>query len=231
MSRFNLLSVDSLMSAATWAVALAGIALGGVLIRDMLPRKAEPAPVPRSIANWAQVSGAGNRIGPGASTMQIVIFSDYQCPSCAVVHAELVQFQNRFANDVSIIYRHFPLEAIHPFARDAALTAECAASQDRFESYSTALFQVQDSIGIKPWFAFASEAGVPDGRAFAQCVAQQQGKSRVAADIAAGQSVSLDATPTLIVNGTLYPSPLSTVELEALLTTLSVESKSIAARP
>lgn len=122
-----------------------------------------------------------------------------------------------YPNRLSIRFRHFPLDNIHAFATEAAIAAECAGEQERFESFHDNLFARQDSLGVKSWAAYAKLAGVPDTVTFNECRRSGKTLREVKADRAAGNALHLTGTPTLVINGTLYRTVPDTIELEHLV--------------
>ncbi len=78
-----------------------------------------------------KVSAAGRpaRGGPANAPVLIVGFDDLECPYCAMMNAEIFPaILNRYKDQVRIVYRDFPLEEIHPWAKHAAVDANCLAS-------------------------------------------------------------------------------------------------------
>lgn len=57
----------------------------------------------------------------------LVEYSDFQCPFCLRFHPSLKQALDEYKDKVALVYRHFPLESIHPSARPLAEGSECAA--------------------------------------------------------------------------------------------------------
>jgi protein-disulfide isomerase len=100
---------------------------------------------------------------------------------------------------VTLVYRHFPLERIHRFARQAAIASECASRQGRFAAYHDALF-AEDSLGPDKWMPLARGVGVADTAAFAACLEDSTAEQRVDADVLAGSELRVDGTPTILVN-------------------------------
>jgi protein-disulfide isomerase len=211
----NLLS--NLMSGVLVVCAL--VVTAAVLRREFFPpRPAGPDLSPRKVDNWAALTSAGQWLGNPRAPVRIVEFSDFQCPFCARAHPVLEAVQRRHPDRVAILYRHFPLDRIHPFARKAALASECAAAQGRFAEYSNALFAQQDSIGSKSWARFATEAGVRDSAAFDRCFTDAKALANVDRDARIGAETKVEVTPTLVINGTLRPGALTEDELEQLVT-------------
>ncbi|HEX6039797.1 DsbA family protein, partial [Longimicrobium sp.] len=179
---------------------------------------AQPNSEPRPVENGEEIAAAGQRMGPAGAPVQIVEFSDFQCPFCATFSRTLRQLRAKYPDRVSVLYRHAPIDQLHPHARRAALAAECAGEQGRFEPYHDRLFAQQDSIGVKPWARFAAEAGVPDAAAFDQCVRDERLMARVARDADLARKTGIDVTPTIVIDGTLIPGTLSEAELEKWIT-------------
>jgi protein-disulfide isomerase len=149
--------------------------------------------------------------------VKIVEFSDFQCPFCARTHPAVDAVRRRYPERVAVLYRHFPLDAIHPFARPAAVASECAGRQGRFGEFATLLFAQQDSLGAKPWSRFAAQAGVADAPAFERCVRESRTLAEVDRDAKLGTATRIEVTPTLVINGTLRPGAITEAELDSLV--------------
>ncbi|HET7464425.1 MAG TPA: DsbA family protein [Longimicrobium sp.] len=198
-------------------VVCAVVVTAAVVRREFFPPRGGPEMRTRRVENWEALTSAGQWLGNPRAPVRIVEFSDFQCPFCARTHPVLEAVRRRHPDQVAVLYRHFPLDAIHPYARQAALASECAAAQGRFGEYSTALFAQQDSIGVKTWPRFAAEAGVRDTAAFARCFSTARALANVDRDARAGRDADVQVTPTLVINGTLRPGAVSEAELERLV--------------
>jgi protein-disulfide isomerase len=179
---------------------------------------AQPDTKPRPVDNWEEIAAAGQRMGPAGAPVQIVEFSDFQCPFCATFAQTLRAVRAKYPDRVAVLYRHYPIAELHPHARTAALAAECAGAQGRFEPYHDRLFAQQDSIGLKPWERFATEAGVPDTAAFTRCVREERLIGNVTRDSAIAEKAGIRITPSIVVDGTLVPGALTETELEKWIT-------------
>jgi len=200
-------------------VLCAVVVTGAVVRREFFPPAGQgPDMTPRKVNNWASLTSAGQWIGNPNAPIRIVEFSDFQCPFCAKTHPVVEAVQRRHPDRVAVLYRHFPLDPIHPYARQAAQASECAAAQGRFAEFSSALFAQQDSIGEKPWARFAAETGVGDAPAFDRCVKDTKIAANVERDALAGRETKVEVTPTLVINGTLHPGAVTEAELERLVT-------------
>jgi protein-disulfide isomerase len=171
-------------------------------------------PKPRAIADGAALATSGNVLGPTDAAVKIVEFSDFECPFCKDAAVTLATLQARYPHRIAVIYRHLPLR-IHPNSRAAALAAECAAAQHRFEQYYTVLFAHQDSIGIRSWGRFALDAGVRDTAALNACIGGEWARARIAEDIASASRLQLTGTPTLIIGNQAVSAALPIDSMES----------------
>lgn len=74
----------------------------------------------------------------------VVEYSDFECPFCKQFHPSLQQALTDYKDKVAVVYRHFPLESIHPSARILAEGSECAAEiggEDAFWEYHDKVFE------------------------------------------------------------------------------------------
>jgi protein-disulfide isomerase len=142
-----------------------------------------------------------------------VLFSDYECPFCAIAHAELKTVLAE-RPDIRVVKRHFPLDqACNPVVKrplhlDAcrwARAAICADEQGRFELMDDALYANQNAK--KPVEALAARLGL-DPERFRACLAAPATEQRLQADIAAGVAANVKATPTYVVGGGEYAGRL-----------------------
>lgn len=199
-------------------VGCAVVVAAAVARREIFPAAAQgPDMKPRAVDNWAQLVSAGRWLGRSDAPVRIVEFSDFQCPFCARTHPVVEAVRRRHPDRVSVLYRHFPLDAIHPYARPAAVASECAGEQGRFGEFATLLFAQQDSLGAKPWSRFAAQAGVPDSSAFARCVHEGRTLPNVERDARTGAATRIEVTPTLVINGTLRPGAITEAALDSLV--------------
>lgn len=197
-----MLSKEWLSTAAVILLALCAVLLTGMNVRNTVLHRAPGDPI-RSISNWHAFAQGGHRIGPEETRVTIVMFSDYECPACKAAIPHIAALRAKFPSEVSLILRHFPIEG-HQFARKAAEAAICADQQARFLEFHNLLFARTEELGKQSWAAFASQAGVPDSAAFADCLKNGRAAAAVEADIDAGMRLGVSGTPTLLINGDFY---------------------------
>lgn len=207
----NLLS--NLATGVLVACALAMTA--AVVRREFFPPRGGPDMRSRRVDNWQALTSAGQWLGDPRAPVRIVEFSDFQCPFCASLQPALRALERRYGDRLNVVYRNYPLESIHPYARTAAVAAECADFQGAFRAYHDALFARQDQIGVAAWRDLAAAAGVRDLERFDGCVRSRETDARVADDLRLGGRIALTGTPTLIINGMMMRGSLTEARIAA----------------
>jgi protein-disulfide isomerase len=180
-------------------VAVIGLISAAVIVRNT--SSTEVPGSPHRIRDWQSLALAGHRLGSSQAGVVIIEFADFQCPYCAAGYHTLKQLRRKYPDHVAVVYRHLPLPTIHPQAMAAALASECAAEQGHFEQYHDLLFENQQLLGTRSWQSFAVDAGVPRLDEFQRCLSARRYSERISKDLAAGRSLKLRATPSIIING------------------------------
>ncbi len=173
-----------------------------IVVADVIPFGANPFAPARSKLQAAD--------GPsrGAQDPQILIvgFSDLECPHCKAAEPILEKLLADFPQ-VRFIFQQFPLPAsLHPWAMKAAEYADCVGRMDKdaFWKYVNTIFENQGAIALATaddqLKGFATTAGL-DGAKVAACAATPETEARVKKSIDLGQSLDINETPTVFVNG------------------------------
>ncbi len=187
---------DRFLSAATGIVTLCALLLVALRLRDeFFPR--DNASEPLRVKNWQAFSAVGHRQGPANAPVTIVEFSDFQCPYCRKAAAYLSDLQARRPTEVAVVYRHYP---IHDDATAAAVASECAADVGKFSSFRDLLFANSDSISKRSWASYAREVGISDTAQFVRCLHDGKSIARVTRDTVAAHALSVQGTPTFLIN-------------------------------
>lgn len=162
-------------------------------------------------------------------------YSDFQCPACATYY-ELIKgldetsAENKEIFDtVTFVYRNFPLDQIHPNAREAAWAAEAAGIQGAFFAYHDILFarQAEWSETADPleiFFKYAEELKL-DVDQFKKDITSDAVKDKVQEDYLSGIENEVQGTPTFYLNGYKIRSPQSVEELRQVLLDAIEQSK------
>lgn len=171
-----------------------------------------------SAANAPLGATPPNMIGSPTATVTIEEFADFQCAACAAVHPILKEVQSVYGNRIRFIFRNFPLGIPqHDKAYEAAVAVEAAGLQDRnkFWDMQNQLFVNQQAWTNSPnyrqlWEDYARNIGL-DVERFRNDMASRAAKERVDADLARGRGLSLDSTPTVLINGKNIPFQAMTI--------------------
>jgi protein-disulfide isomerase len=183
------------------AVSLAALSMVAVRLRDaQAVGRVEKQLRPTVYADYRSLA-TGTRRGGNSSKVTIVWFSDFQCPFCKQAATAIHDLKTKLGDDITVVYRHYPLPNIHPKAVAAALAAICADRQGRLEEMEIALFAKQDSIGKRPFTAFAVDAHVPDSLSFLMCLDDPTARAVITRDSMAAASSQIAGTPLIFVNG------------------------------
>ena len=138
----------------------------------------------------------------------LVEYSDLQCPACKNFHdviKQTIESDKSITENMTFVYRHFPLDNIHPNARAAAYAAEAAGRQGKFFEMSDILFARQDQWSKdsdpKPKFlAYAKELKLST-EDFEKAMDSTEVKEKVQNDFISGTNADVQATPTFYLNG------------------------------
>ncbi|HEY4320132.1 MAG TPA: thioredoxin domain-containing protein [Gemmatimonadales bacterium] len=171
----------------------------------------------KTVPVWTTYLAAGNRIGNAGSPVKILEFGDFECPVCGeFARSTLRGIRTKYGDQVQVVFRNWPLP-YHRFAYPAARAAECAAAQGKFESYFDAVYNKQDSLGLKTFESFARESHVPDIPAFDRCNSIAGTVPSVEADIAAAKAIGGHGTPTIVINGMMIANSLDSTRIDSLV--------------
>ncbi len=147
-----------------------------------------------------KVSDAGRaaRGGGKNAPIQIIAFSDYECPYCRLAEDTLEQVLEKYGDKIRYVLRDYPLP-FHAKARDAARAARCAGDQGKFWDYSDALWK-SEGLDKEQLDALADKLEL-DRKKFDGCLASDKHNAGVDEDLAAGAEVGVNGTPAFFVNG------------------------------
>jgi protein-disulfide isomerase len=139
--------------------------------------------------------------GPADAPIQIVEFSDFQCPFCQRVGPALKQVFDTYGDRVHLIYREYPLPN-HPNAKQASEAGLCANEQGKFWPFHDRLFANQQRLSSSELKQHAADLGLDTAR-FNACVDSHKYTEQVEADMTAGNEAGVNGTPAFFINGRL----------------------------
>jgi protein-disulfide isomerase len=144
-------------------------------------------------------------LGPANAPVTLVEFSDFECPVCRGLHDALRGLLPNYPQ-VRVVFKDFPLEQIHPWARTAALAGRCAYQQSpaAFWKMYDLIYDGQELISAENAWGkmtdFAAQSGL-NADAFKACMASPEAGAAVDASRANGIQLEVGSTPTTFVNG------------------------------
>lgn len=140
--------------------------------------------------------------GPADAPLTVVEFSDYQCPFCARSEGLMKQVLAAYPTQARLVYKHFPLSAMHPQALTAALAAAAAQRQGKFWEMHEILFANQRALSPEQIDGYARQIGLNMER-FKADMQSPEVKEQVEADRRLARRAGVRGTPTVFVNGRL----------------------------
>lgn len=137
--------------------------------------------------------------GEKSAPVTVVVFTDFQCPSCAALHPIVDDAIKAYGNRVRLVIRDFPLN-MHAQARKAAEAANAANAQGKFFEYIAVLFKNQSALDVASLKKYAADLGLDRAR-FDTALDSGQYATEVSGDVADGEAYGVDGTPTIFING------------------------------
>ena len=148
--------------------------------------------------------------------LTLVEYADFECPFCSKATGSIAELRKRLGDDLRYVYRHLPLEHVHPHARQAALAGEAAAAQDRFWEMGDQLFHHQDALELADLRGYAETVGLDLDR-FDEDLRTRRYEKRVDDDAIDAETSEVHGTPTFYVNGRRHFGPYDAATLATAL--------------
>lgn len=168
---------------------------------EILPFGAHPYASARSTVEKGMT---GPTRGPASAPVTLVEFSDLQCPHCKEAQPTIDKLIEQDKN-VRVVFQNFPLP-MHDWAMKAASYADCIghASNDVFWKFIGNVYGAQSDITAanadEKLTALTESAGLK-GSDIAACAAKPETTTRVQHSIDLGNSLGVNSTPTIFING------------------------------
>jgi Na+/H+ antiporter NhaA len=146
--------------------------------------------------------------------LTLVEYGDYECPFCSRATGAIDEVVAHFGDQLRYVWRHLPLERVHPRAFDAACAAEAAGLQGKYFEMGKMLFANQDDLEWSDIYRYANSIGL-DLERFDQDVRVHRSKvlHRVQDDAQDAELMDLNSTPTFFVNGIRHKGPWDAASL------------------
>jgi protein-disulfide isomerase len=146
------------------------------------------------------VAAVDHTRGPEHAPVTIVEYGDFECPYCKQAAPALKLLFTKFADKIRVVFRHFPLEEVHPHALRAAEAAECAAAQGKFWEMHDLLFDNQQHLKPQQLHGYAEKLQLDMARFKAE-MDDEIYLQRIREHLQSGNASGVRSTPTFYING------------------------------
>lgn len=167
---------------------------------------------PQAVIDESPTSGAAE------AKILLVEFSDFECPYCAKANKTLKKFMAKHKDQVTLVYKNFPLIPIHPQALPAAQAAWAAQKQGKFWEYQDALFTHQKQLGEALYLNIAKNLNLDEEKFNGD---RTLATAAIGKDIELAQRLGLSATPLFVMNGETLSGAVQLSEMENALDRVS----------
>jgi protein-disulfide isomerase len=180
--------------------------------------------------NMKKIDTAGRPVRGNPNAKVVVVnYDDFECPFCSRAHNTLFpELLKEYGDKIAFVYKDFPLSEMHPWAVHAAVDANCLAaeSNDAYWDFADYIHknqvQVNSVSGRDGQFAELDRITQAEGNKFnvdsakLQSCMKDQKEDAVRASMKEGDSLGIDGTPTMFVNGEMVNGARSTDEFRAV---------------
>ena len=142
--------------------------------------------------------------GSESAKIKIIEFADLECGACKRAYANIKDILKDYGENIYFEYRHFPLP-FHKGAKLHAIGSLCAAKQgeNAYWSYLDTAFANQERLSTITPESLIKEINV-DTQKFNQCMKRDETLQQVEKDIAEGERIGIQSTPTFVINGNIF---------------------------
>lgn len=137
--------------------------------------------------------------GPEEARVTLLEYGDLECPFCGQAERVIRELLRDFG-DLRYVWRHLPLNDVHPHAQLAAEAAEAAAEQGRFWEMHDTLLAHDGELTLRAMLADAETLDL-DRERFRADLRKRRGAARIAEDVESADLSGVSGTPTFFING------------------------------
>ncbi len=141
--------------------------------------------------------------GPDDAPVTLVEYGDFECPYCGQAEPVIRELLSEFGDDLRYVWRHLPLNDVHPIAQLAAEASEAAAAQGRFWEIYEALLGRRGDLSPQEISRIAHELDLDSDR-FWDEIRRHEYAPRVANDVMSADASGVSGTPSFFINGRRY---------------------------
>ncbi|MGZ4201086.1 MAG: Na+/H+ antiporter NhaA [Thermoleophilaceae bacterium] len=166
--------------------------------------------------------------GAEDAPVTLVEYGDYQCPYCGQAELVVRELLSSFGDEVRYVWRHLPLNDVHPNAQLAAEAAEAAGSQGRFWEMHDKLLEHQDELAGRDVMRYAEELGLDLDR-FHEELMDHDHAGRVSDDVDSADASGVAGTPSFFINGQRHQGAYDVGTLTAAVRAARTRARATAA--
>jgi Na+/H+ antiporter NhaA len=144
--------------------------------------------------------GRDHTRGSDDAPVTIVEYGDFECPYCGQAEQAIRELLARGGNDIRYVWRHLPLNDVHPNAQLAAEASEAASAQGCFWTMYDLLFAHQGALTLEHLADYGEQAGL-DVETYLDEVRRRVWVRRIEEDVASADESGVSGTPTFFING------------------------------
>lgn len=205
---------DRSLGVAVLVMMGAVLAQPGGVVRTRVDRFLSERQVDAAVRDhWHEIVGSEPTDAPRRPVL--VEFMDYQCPFCRRAEDTLAAYAS--LQNLKVVYRHYPISALHPRAEEAARAALCAEEAGVFEQAHTYLIREEWWEDSAPLAARSAELGIADTASFRQCLTSPRVEQRLRHDRELAMEVKVRGTPVFVGPNGVHHGLISTSEIGDLL--------------
>ena len=177
----------------------------------------------------------GPSLGPSNAKVTIVVFSDFECPYCRALAKTLRDnVPQKYPTDVRIVFKDFPIDAIHKWARAASEAAHCLGNQKpgAFWAFHDWVFEHQQEVNesnLRDHVLTLAKQQNLDVLQVSSCMANHATAREVSQNQQIGAGLQISQTPTSFVNGRMLSGAVAWQTLDNVIKMEVNHSKEVAA--
>jgi len=159
------------------------------------------------------VTAVDHTQGADHAPLTLVEYADFECPHCKQAASVVQLLLERYAGRLRVVFRHYPLEGVHPHAMHAAQAAEAAGGQGKFWEMHALLFANASHLKIAQLRGYAEKLEL-DMLRFNAEMDDEVYLQRVREHIDGGNRSGVRATPAFFLNGVIVDTSFGLEALE-----------------
>jgi Na+/H+ antiporter NhaA len=156
--------------------------------------------------------------GPDNAPVTLVEYGDFECPYCGQAEAVIRELLSSFGDDLRYVWRHLPLNDVHPNAQLAAEASEAAHAQGRFWDMYDRMLAHRGGLAPQEIGSLAQELGLDVDR-FWDELRRHEHAPRVGEDVSSADASGVSGTPSFFINGRRHQGAYDVDTLTAAVST------------